>query len=263
MINKIVGSFDEAVADITDGVYVLIGGFGGPAEWPSYLIAAVARKEVKDLTIVGNTGGWGQQPLEIIRTRGWPCILRFPPDCVDPGMLVERGQVKKGILAFPAAPSPAGPDAVREGGGWPARSSWSWRPRAPSASASERPRAASPRFYTPVGAGTVVEEGKEVREFNGRSTCWSTRSRATSPSSAPTKPTASATWSTAARLAPSTPPWPAPRRHHRRGGRGGGAGRARPGGHRHARRLRGPGRRAAQGAAAWEEPRVHGGAREA
>ena len=104
MINKIVGSFDEAVADMTDGSTVLIAGFGGPAECPSYLIAAVARKGVKDLTIVGNTGGWGQQLLDVLRTR-MAVILRMPPDWYDPGLLVERGQVKKGILSFPAAPA--------------------------------------------------------------------------------------------------------------------------------------------------------------
>ena len=61
-ISKIVGSFDEAVADIHDGAVLLIGGFGGPGECPSYLIAAVARKAVKNVTIVGNSGGWGPEP---------------------------------------------------------------------------------------------------------------------------------------------------------------------------------------------------------
>jgi len=165
MIDKIVRSFDEAVADMTDGSIVLIGGFGGPAECPSYLIAAVARKGVKDLTIVGNTGGWGEQLLEILRTR-MAVILRMPPDWYDPGLLVERGQVKKGILSFPAAPARiltpfeqgvlAGKVELELLG---------------QGTLCERIRAAKggiAAFYTPVGVGTVVEKGKEVREFNGR-----------------------------------------------------------------------------------------------
>ena len=165
MINKIVGSFDEAVADMTDGSTVLIGGFGGSAECPSYLIAAVARNGVKDLTIVGNTGGWGEQLLEILRTR-MASILRVPPDWYDPGLLVERGQVKKGILSFPAAPARiltpfeqgvlAGKVELELLG---------------QGTLCERIRAAKggiAAFYTPVGVGTVVEKGKEVREFNGR-----------------------------------------------------------------------------------------------
>jgi 3-oxoacid CoA-transferase A subunit len=165
MINKIVGSFDEAVADMVDGATVLIGGFGGAGECPSYLIAAVARKGVKDLTIVGNTGGWGVDLLDILRQR-MAVILRLPEDWYDPGLLVERGQVKKGILSFPAAPAriltpferavlAGGVEVELLGQG----------------TLCERMRAAKggiAAFYTPVGVGTIVEEGKEVREFNGR-----------------------------------------------------------------------------------------------
>ncbi len=165
MIDKVVGSFDEAVADMKNGAVVLIGGFGGPGECPSYLIAAVARKEVKELTIVGNTGGWGVDLLEILRQR-MAAIIRIPEDWYDPGLLVDRGQVKKGILAFPAAPARvltpfergvmAGNVELELLG---------------QGTICERIRAAKggiAAFYTPVGVGTIVEEGKEVREFNGR-----------------------------------------------------------------------------------------------
>jgi 3-oxoacid CoA-transferase A subunit len=164
-INKVVGSFDEAVADLADGAVLLIGGFGGPGECPSYLIAATARKAVKDLTIVGNSGGWGPQLIEVLRTR-MAVLLHIPPDWYDPGLLVERGQVRKGILSFPAAPAhiyTPFEKAVMDGkveleliG---------------QGSLCERMRAAKggiAAFYTPVGVGTIVEEGKEVREFDGR-----------------------------------------------------------------------------------------------
>ncbi len=164
-IDKIVGSFDEAVADVADGSMLFIGGFGGPGECPSYLIAAVARKAVKNLTIVGNSGGWGPQLIDMLRER-MAVLLRIPPDWYDPGLLVDRGQVKKGILSFPAAPAriyTPFEKAVMDGkveleliG---------------QGSLTERMRAGKggiAAFYTPVGVGTIVEEGKEVREFDGR-----------------------------------------------------------------------------------------------
>ena len=164
-INKVGSSFDEAVDGVFDGAVLLIGGFGGPGECPSYLIAAVARRGVKNLTIVGNSGGWGPELIEMLRTR-MASVLRFPPDWYDPGLLVDRGQVSKGILSFPAAPGhiyTPFEKAVMEG-------------RAEleligQGSLAERIRAAKggiAAFYTPVGVGTVVEEGKEVREFDGR-----------------------------------------------------------------------------------------------
>ena len=165
-VNKIVGSFNEAVADVFGGAVLLIGGFGGPGECPSYLIAAVARKGVSNLTIVGNSGGWGPDLIEMLRAR-MASVLRFPPDWYDPGLLVDRGQVSKGILSFPAAPGhihtpfekavmagKAELELIGQG------------------SLAERMRAAKggiAAFYTPVGVGTVVAEGKEVREFEGRS----------------------------------------------------------------------------------------------
>jgi 3-oxoacid CoA-transferase A subunit len=164
-ISKIVGSFDEALADLHDGAVLLIGGFGGPGECPSYLIAAAARRAVKDLTIVGNSGGWGPELIEMLRTR-MASVLRFPPDWYDPGLLVERGQVSKGILSFPAAPGhiyTPFEKAVMEG-----------RVELEligQGSLAERIRSAKggiAAFYTPVGVGTIVEEGKEVRDFDGR-----------------------------------------------------------------------------------------------
>ena len=166
MINKIVGSFDEAVAGMVDGATVMIGGFGGPAECPSYLIAAVARKEVKDLTIVGNTGGWGVNLLAILRER-MAVILEIAEDWYDPGLLVQRGQVKKGILAFPAAPSPLVLTPFEK----KVASDEVELELVPQGTLAERIRAGRagiPAFYTPTGPGTVAAEGKEVREFEGR-----------------------------------------------------------------------------------------------
>jgi len=165
MINKIVGSFDEAVADMVDGATVLIGGFGGAGECPSYLIAAVARKEVTDLTIVGNTGGWGMDLLAILRER-MAVILTIPEDWYDPGLLVQRGQVKKGILSFPAAPARV--LTPFEQGLLQGQVELEVLGQGTLCERMRAGRGGIAAFYTPVGVGTVVEEGKEVREFNGR-----------------------------------------------------------------------------------------------
>jgi len=165
MINKVVGSFDEAVKDIHGGATLLMGGFGGFAECPSYLIAAVARKGVKNLTIVGNSAGWGMEFMETIKTRMSP-LLKFPPDFYDPGLLVERGQVKKGILAFPAAIGRVYTPFEKK-----VMSGEVELELLGQGTIAERIRAARAgiaAFYTPVGVGTFVEQGKEVREFDGR-----------------------------------------------------------------------------------------------
>jgi len=125
----------------------------------------VGRKGVKDLTLVGNTGGWGQQLVDVLRTR-MAVILRMPSDWYDPGLLVERGQVKKGILSFPAAPARILTPFELGGLGGTVELELLGQ-----GTLCERIRAAKSGiagFYTPVGVGTVVAEGKEIREFNGR-----------------------------------------------------------------------------------------------
>lgn len=164
-INKVVSSFDEAVSDVHDGAMIHIGGFSGPAESPSYLIAAIARKRPRDLTVVGNLGGWGVEGIAMLRDV-MSGLLNIPDDFYDVGLLVEQGLVRKGILAFPAAPGTrqlpiekkiaSGEVEVELLG---------------QGTIAERIRAARagiPAFYTPTGVGTIASEGKEIREFDGR-----------------------------------------------------------------------------------------------
>jgi 3-oxoacid CoA-transferase A subunit len=165
MINKIVSSFDEAVADMVDGSTLLIGGFAGAGECPSYLIAAVARKGVKDLTMASNVGGWGPNLMEVIRER-MAVILEIPPDFYDPGLLVGRGQVSRAITTYPAAPGRFYTPME-----WGIMQGEIELELTSQGTLGERIRAGKggiAAFYTPVGVGTVVEEGKEVREFSGR-----------------------------------------------------------------------------------------------
>jgi 3-oxoadipate CoA-transferase alpha subunit len=164
-INKIVPAFDEAVADVFEGAVINIGGFAGPAECPSCLIAAVARKAVGRLTIVANLAGWGEEMLVFLRER-LAGTLPIPENFVDQGLLVEQGLVTHGVLAFPAAPGTAElpfEKALRAG--------TATVELLGQGTISEKIRAARAGiagFYTPTGVGTVAAEGKEVREFDGR-----------------------------------------------------------------------------------------------
>jgi 3-oxoadipate CoA-transferase, alpha subunit len=164
-INKVVPTIDEAVRDVRDGAVLLIGGFGGPGECPSYLIGGVARRAVKGLTIVGNLGGWGLERMPDLKER-MRSIVRFPTDFYDQGLLVERGQVARGILSFPAA---AGhwrfpiEDLIEKG-----EVEIELLSQGTLAEKIRAARAGIPAFYCPVGHGTVSARGKEVRTFEGR-----------------------------------------------------------------------------------------------
>ncbi len=161
-INKLAASFDEAVADISDGAVILLGGFGPANGTPSYLIRAIARKGVKDLTIVANTPGWGRQPADPAHAR------RQPPNYDDGGLLIQNGQVRKVVCCFPATLK-GGRNAVVE----QYNAGTLEVEIVPQGTLAERIRAAKAgigAFYTPTGAGTdtVADRGKETRMIDGR-----------------------------------------------------------------------------------------------
>src|SRR5712692_9948334 len=83
-IDKVVATFDEAVADVADGSVVHIGGFGGPAEYPSYLIAALARRNVMGLTITGNHSGFSVAQQAMLKEL-MSSLLAYPDDYWSPG----------------------------------------------------------------------------------------------------------------------------------------------------------------------------------
>ena len=147
MKNKVYTSFDEAVADIQDGSIFMSGGFGSIGV-PRNLLAALLRLGVKDLTgISNNHGSLGE--------------------VMDVGNLVDNGQIRKMICAFTAAPHPSRAatfEKLHEAGEVEAE-------LVPQGTLVERMRAAGAgigAFYTPTGVGTETAEGKERREFNGR-----------------------------------------------------------------------------------------------
>jgi 3-oxoadipate CoA-transferase alpha subunit len=142
MINKIVKSAREAVADIHDGATVMIGGFG-EAGSPIELIHALIDQGAKNLTVVSNNAGSGNVGL---------------------AALIENRQVKKIICSFPRTViSVVFPELYRSGE--------IELELVPQGTLAERIRAAGagiPAFYTPATVNTPLAEGKETKVFNGK-----------------------------------------------------------------------------------------------
>ena len=142
MINKIVSSIAEALEGVKDGSTVLIGGFGAVGQ-PDALIEGLIEQGAKDLVAVLNNAGTGR---------------------VGVAKLMELGRVRKVICSFPrSAGSVVFEELYREG-----RIELEI---VPQGTLAERMRAAGagiPAFYTATGAGTLLAQGKETREFDGR-----------------------------------------------------------------------------------------------
>jgi 3-oxoadipate CoA-transferase, alpha subunit len=142
MINKIVGSVKEAVADIFDGAIVMISGFG-EAGSPIELIHALIDHGAKDLTVVSNNTGSGHVGL---------------------AALIANRQVKKMICSFPrTANSKVFPELYHN--------NEIELELVPQGTLAERIRAGGagiPAFYTPASVNTPLAEGKETRVFNGQ-----------------------------------------------------------------------------------------------
>ncbi len=159
--NKVIESFAAAVADIPDGSSIMIGGFGGSGGQPTRLMLALRDQGAKNLTIIGNVAG-----ISATTYYGW----REGPDDpqpVDQGVFFASGQAGKIICSFPV-PGTTNPLSEIEK---------AWREGkaevdiVPQGTLIEQIRAAGagiPAFYTPTGVGTPVAEGKETREFGGR-----------------------------------------------------------------------------------------------
>ena len=142
MINKVVATPEEALADVPDGATVLIGGFGN-AGMPAELIDTLISQGARRLTIVNNNAGNGDSGL---------------------AALLAAGRVRKVICSFPRqADSWVFDDLYRAG-----RVELEL---VPQGNLAERMRAAGAgigAFYCPTGVGTPLAEGKEIRRIDGR-----------------------------------------------------------------------------------------------
>ena len=140
MIDKVVASADAAVADVGDGAMLVVGGFG-LCGIPENLIAALVKKGVRNLTAVSNNCGVDDWGLGLLLARKQ--IRRMVSSYVGENAEFER-QFLSGELEVELVPQGTLAERMRAGG------------------------AGIPAFYTPTGVGTLVAEGKEVRQFEGR-----------------------------------------------------------------------------------------------
>jgi 3-oxoacid CoA-transferase A subunit len=139
-MNKIVQNAEEAIHDIRDGATLMVGGFG-LCGIPENLIAALRKKGVKDLTVISNNAGVNEFGLGLLlQTRQ---IRKMIATYVGENELFER-QFLDGELEVELVPQGTFSERIRAGG------------------------AGIAAFFTPTGAGTLVQEGKERREFDGR-----------------------------------------------------------------------------------------------
>ena len=139
-MNKVVANADEAIRDIFDGATIMIGGFG-LCGMPENLIRALVRKGTKNLTTISNNVG---------------------VDGVGNGLLLAAGQIKHHIGTY-VGENKLLEDMVLKG--------TIKLDLIPQGTFSERIRAGGagiPAFFTPTGVGTIVADGKETREFDGR-----------------------------------------------------------------------------------------------
>jgi 3-oxoadipate CoA-transferase alpha subunit len=142
MINKIVDTIEQALADVQDGATVMISGFGGAGQ-PHALIDGLIAQGARDLTIVNNNAGNGELGLAALlkakRVRKIFCSFPRQADSYVFDELYHAGQIELELV--------------------------------PQGNLAERIRAAGAgigAFFTPTGYGTQLAEGKETRIIDGK-----------------------------------------------------------------------------------------------
>lgn len=138
--NKVVGSYEEAMAGLEDGMTIIAGGFG-LCGIPEGCIAQIKKMGTKELTIVSNNCGIDGFGLGILLEDKQ--IKKMVSSYVGENKLFED-QLLAGELEVELTPQGTLAEKMRAGG------------------------AGIPAFYTATGYGTPVGDGKEVREFDGR-----------------------------------------------------------------------------------------------
>jgi 3-oxoacid CoA-transferase subunit A len=139
-MNKVFSSAAEATHDLTDGITLLVGGFGLSGN-PENLITAVADRGTKDITLVSNNAGTDGHGLGVLLEARQ--ITHMTGSYVGENKEFER-QFLSGELEVELCPQGTLAERLRAAG------------------------AGIPAFYTATGVGTVRAEGREQREFNGR-----------------------------------------------------------------------------------------------
>src|SRR5436853_2593633 len=139
-MNKVVASAEQAIQDVVDVATIMVGGFG-LCGMPENLIRALAHKGVKNLTTISNNAGVDGYGMGLLLANGQ--IQRHIGTYVGENKLLEE-MVLKGKVQLDLVPQGTFSERLRAGG------------------------AGIPAFFTPTGVGTIVAEGKETRDFDGR-----------------------------------------------------------------------------------------------
>lgn len=138
--HKIYASADDAIVDLQDGMTLMVGGFG-LCGIPENLIAALARKGIKNLTCISNNAGVDDFGL---------------------GILLQNRQIKKMISSY------VGENDEFERQMLSGELEVELIPQGTLATRCMMAGYGIPAFFTPAGVDTEVAAGKEVREFNGK-----------------------------------------------------------------------------------------------
>ncbi|EJL30466.1 3-oxoacid CoA-transferase subunit A [Novosphingobium sp. AP12] len=142
MIDKQVANAEAAVADIQDGASVMIGGFG-TAGMPDELIDALITRGVGDLTIINNNAGNGETGV---------------------AALIKAGRVRRIVCSFPRQSDSHHFDAAYRAG----QLELELVPQGNLAARIQAAGAGLGAIFTPTGYGTLLAQGKETREIDGR-----------------------------------------------------------------------------------------------
>ena len=139
-MQKVVRDADAAVAQVPDGATIMMGGFG-VCGVPEHLIGALHRRGVRDLTIISNNAGTDDHGVGLLLKARQ--IRKMVATYVGENKEFERQYLHKEI-EVELVPQGTFSERIRAGG------------------------AGIGGFFTPTGVGTIVAEGKETREINGR-----------------------------------------------------------------------------------------------
>src|SRR6266403_660748 len=139
-MNNVVANAEEAIQDVFDGATIIVGDFGLYG-MPENLIRALASKGTKSLTTISNKAGVDGLGMGLLLANGQ--IRRHIGTYVGENKLLEK-MVLNGTVELDLVPQGTFSERIRAGG------------------------AGIPAFFTPTGVGTIVAEGKQTREFEGR-----------------------------------------------------------------------------------------------
>lgn len=139
-MKKLVADAHEACRDIPDHAVLALGGFG-LCGIPENCIAALVEKGVMGLTCISNNAGVDQFGI---------------------GLLLQKRQVKKMISSY------VGENKLFESLVLSGELEVELTPQGTLAEKLRAGGAGIPAFYTPTGYGTLIAEGKETKEFDGR-----------------------------------------------------------------------------------------------